>query len=779
MPLQFNNMAGILDSFIQSVAQNPYIQAVLAGKNHAKTTGGVSSTVADLGNTFAAPFRDVGHVVAPNLIQAETPEQYASAQRGAEFGMGALQGKPEADALVPSVGVGLDTAKTGVKAGVQDVRETMGNAAIQPGGLERGSITPSEFFNPSTPQPGGILIDPKTNEPFAVPQQKPIEPEPQTGDQILNPARGKIINGKYEPTTINYSNPSSGESAGLAPTQLNPNAEKLPPYNGQSNPIPPTRPFPDTPDQPATIADRQGTHPVTGGNPIRLDFSDQAKNNNYYLEDQNKAQAILDKYVAGDTPLEVQENLPLQQQEEAQRIKNIIATNPSGITKAHPLPISKQSLIDENTKAMQKQGIELGDNQTYDSTNKALLKKLDTQLNPGQSNLPPNENIDGSTLQEYIKNLDSTLQSAYKKLDNGTTLSDAEQAALTMRRTASNILKSRYPEAAEALDRQSGMFDANPYVAKAASAEMKTQNADAIAAKEAEAKATEEAANKNANIPPFLRGIATQLGKQPPWLKTAEVATGGYLGINELKNIPNQFGALAGGINSLLSQKKDQITPPVTNEKPIYSTTTPLDDGTVISQEAQTKRQNALTSRIGSGYTSEQYTNPQQYSKDVADLANDEREFNQQDDLRGVSETTQVIDRSANNAVKAANGVDQGFFAALSKGYNSTEIQTNPKYVALAGYLKILQDQTGVPLNAANKKDSLIAGIDAAYQKQQSILDAAKTKYNGGQTPTPPPSNDNAPSSLPANPPNFNFGKMIQPPAGGGPGLPPFDQLFR
>lgn len=105
-----------------------------------KQNGAVSQTASNLEQTAQVPIQQTAHAVLPKIVPDVTTKQQNQAEQGAEFGMGAVQGQPEADALSPSLDVGLDTAKTAVKAGAQDVKETMQTAQTQPGGLQAGFV---------------------------------------------------------------------------------------------------------------------------------------------------------------------------------------------------------------------------------------------------------------------------------------------------------------------------------------------------------------------------------------------------------------------------------------------------------------------------------------------------------------------------------------------------------------------------------------------------------------------------------------------------------------
>lgn len=137
-----------MGDLLQTLQSNPFVQSletILHGapSTHAKQTGLVSQTAQNLGQTVQVPFQQAGHAIAPNVVPDVTQQQMNQAEQGAEFGMSPGGPADPANALYGST---LDTAAT-------DINATIKAAKAGEGGLQRGSITPSEFINPKAPQP--------------------------------------------------------------------------------------------------------------------------------------------------------------------------------------------------------------------------------------------------------------------------------------------------------------------------------------------------------------------------------------------------------------------------------------------------------------------------------------------------------------------------------------------------------------------------------------------------------------------------------------------------
>lgn len=271
----------------------------------------------------------------------------------------------------------------------------------------------------------------------------------------VDPKTGLPVGGRLYGRDRVAVNPQEGQDiVNPAPQQPQVAPEAAP------EPAPPPVPHPDVPDSPVEITQRTGAHPLTGGNPVLVDLRDEAKKNGYYFDDQTKSREVMDKYVPGNTPLEVEQELPKTLNEETKRIQNIMSQNPGKTANV-------SDLITQNEINLTKKGIKPGISSSADSATREALNTLDSQI-ADQSNLPGKTTITGDELINYKNILDDQLESAYKKSANGTSLTPGENAMRTLRRTINDQLKLMYPGMGDALDRQTAMIDAIPSVAKAA-----------------------------------------------------------------------------------------------------------------------------------------------------------------------------------------------------------------------------------------------------------------------------------------------------------------------
>ena len=103
-----------------------------AGQGIAKT---VAPVARDIGNVFRAPIQDIGSAIAPNVIPKRTAEQKASAERGAQFGMGLTAPGLGIAGPVPEVGPIVSStllSKLGKYRGIAKGTEKAGEKAFKP-----------------------------------------------------------------------------------------------------------------------------------------------------------------------------------------------------------------------------------------------------------------------------------------------------------------------------------------------------------------------------------------------------------------------------------------------------------------------------------------------------------------------------------------------------------------------------------------------------------------------------------------------------------------------
>lgn len=387
-----------------------------------------------------------------NQKGANSPEEYGAIAGSALPALGMadnpLQGM---DMALPAI----NQAKAGVTGAVD---ETKANVAAN-GGMEAGYVGIGKNANQRLGALGYTTDDVRAMKPA----------------QIKNIIDNNIEKSATEkpPLQVNdyHNRQTTATNETPQTTPLNPNAESF--SSGTETKMPFT-PHPDIPDDPDLVTGRKN------GSPVRVDMRDEAKHNGSYLADQQKAQQVIDNYVPGRNSQEVEQNLPVKIGEESKRVQNIMSQDPNKTVDA-------QDIAAKNAENMASAGIRLDDNPVLNTSStqsdyldkarqstESLQSELEAQATAGKSSFNPK--LSGSDILNHIHNLDDRLQSVYKKIDNGTTLTPSERATLTYRRTLRNQLSEMYPKADTAIKRQAAMIDARPSVAKAAGDEIKQGN---------------------------------------------------------------------------------------------------------------------------------------------------------------------------------------------------------------------------------------------------------------------------------------------------------------
>lgn len=336
---------GAISDFINSLASSPVGQEV-------------GNTASDLRQTIQVPVQQIAHAALPKIVPDVTPQQQQQAEQGSEFGMGAIQGQPEADALAPSINVAADTMKTAGKAAVQDAKETLQTAKAQPNGLQAGFI--------KLPKIGGA-------------------------DEIPKPP-GKTI------TRIN-----------LKPSVYGAGRE----------------------------ADVQST---------------------------------VNNYVPGKTAGEQYANLQPTMDNFGQQITDIMQKNP----KAAPLT----QIMSDYDKNLNAAGIYRSTKLPKDAVQKEALSYINDLYNgaAGETSSVVPTSISDNTLYGLKQSVNQDAQSIYKKIDNGTSLTDREKVILAARQTIDDTLSTLHPDVKDLTTKQSHLYDAADSLYKGREGEINTPN---------------------------------------------------------------------------------------------------------------------------------------------------------------------------------------------------------------------------------------------------------------------------------------------------------------
>lgn len=686
---------GAISDFINSLASSPVGQEV-------------GNTANNLRQTFQVPVQQIAHAALPKIVPDVTPQQQQQAEQGSEFGIGAIQGQPEADALAPSINVAADTVKTAGKAALQSGKETIQTAKAQPGGLQAGFIklpsigksTPVENINT------GDLTEAQVGR---------ATPENPAGK---NPIQNLDLSKKYgvrapahekaAQETLNTQVP--GANASEVYDNLDPTIGKL---NKQIDQV-------------------VGDNPSTASKiyPNGVTYQDLAED----MQAKANAQGLM------KTP----EGAKAVNKAIAQQINyisgNADVINGATTAQSSATPIFNDDLSPATIKGTPSAGTtqfrRMGGAKAGTGGPPGYLKELpvkdgeapietaqpSTAYNPSQMEsasegdiFKAQQALDMPTLRNEYKaaNGDNAALLKRRSTANGKPLSDTESAQLLYRDSLGDAISTTNPAVKDLITQQSHIYDSVPDVAKA-----RTQYRNDLLDKQAaDAKAA------NASKPSIVDRM-----KQHP-VGSVLLAGGAGYGVTKL---PEIAGAAAGLVNSAVqNMNPSKSTPlPAINQKPTYSMITPLDDGTLISQQQQAQRQSALQAKIGA----EAVNNPVQAAADKGTYDSNETEFNSQGDLRNISTQTKTLVNSANNAAIDLAQADPSTLNALSEGYDAMAKANGGKYAQLAADLKTLDNLSGVDLTTAKSKDALQAAITAIVKNQQIKMQALQAQYSGSGT---------------------------------------------
>lgn len=311
----------------------------------------------------------------------------------------------------------------------------------------------------------------------------------------------------------------------------------------------------------------------------------------------------------------------------------------------------------------------------------------------------------------------------------GNGLTPAEQIQIASRDALDKTISVVQPNIKQMSLEQSGIYDSVPSLNKARLTEMKSLSDNPPPS-------TLQKIIKTAKWPLTVAGLYEAHNLPNVVGSAAALGKSALSNLNEKVNGSSQFSSVSQDVNSMPSTQK-------------FSVSTPLDDGSVVSEQEQGRRQGDLQAKIDQ----EQLNNPNAANSDLAQFHKNEQEYNAQGNIRKVATDTKNLLLSANNAVEAIQNADPSFLNALNQGFDQMSKASNGKYSKLAIDLENLQNLSNVNLSGAKNKESLLAAVDAIVSLQQSRLAAAQDQYSGVQV---PPS---APEISPANtpPPDFHF----------------------
>lgn len=334
------------------------------------------------------------------------------------------------------------------------------------------------------------------------------------------------------------------------------------------------------------------------------------------------------------------------------------------------------------------------------------------------------ENIPGTILQDMKTLANADAKSTFEQLDP-TKWNIRQRVSRYGRDAIDTMLDTEYPAASKLNNDMSDLYRAQDSLRKGANAEGVTMQK-----------------NANAPQPNIFEKIEGALKKHP--MGALALGAAGTIGIPPLIKGGIQLGSAVAGhlpdigdsiASTLGYYPKSMANDEKSNEQvshdgsitPKYSSSTPLDDGSVMSESQYAQSQQALQAKMGG----EKLSDPQAYNEDMARYQQNETQFNSQQGIRTVANNTKTVVNTANLAYPAIASANPSMMNALVKGFDEFSKADNGKYAQLSTYLQQLSQLSGVDLSTAKSKDALMSAIDGIVKAQNAKLDTAKTQYFG------------------------------------------------
>lgn len=620
--------------------------------------------------------------------------------------LGALVGSALPALGIPEATVGQDLASVPrtLQQGKAELYDSIAAAHAQPGGLQAGFIRPSSYI---TPTKAGI-------------------PLPTTGGKFINEAEANLTGGT--PAKVKAKTSAEPDMQYVPPTEPDVAPQEPTPLRSTYK----TGSEPNAEQPPTPINDFSRTHDINHPDyaPTSADLNENIKRNLVMDGDDIKTPQEQEQVNATYNGYEIK-GTQAQQSRMAQETIGTLAKRAKAKVAAIGGTINKNGLINELAKNL----IKVSGRTDIDPN--VVMKVAEDEINAAYgrvkgvskdgkiNNVAPDE-IPGIDAQDMKRDFNSNVGGTFGV--PVTSWTKAQKTARPARDALDNLLDQQYPEASKLNNDMSDLYKGQESLRKGA-------NAEGTAAQKA---------------------MLTQENKPPSWWKQHAKTVG-------LSALGTLGTAVIGGavyelprITALNKQNKANNTlPPLPKDGNEFSADTPLSKGQIMDDNAyraeKAKQQSIMDQTRLTDPTGAYATAQAAYDKN-------ETNYTSQQKVRETSTNTAGVVMNANEAEKSLRSVNLDFFNALSKGYDSTDVQNNPEYAALATQLQSLQQATKLPLDKATNKKTLDALIQKSVKAQQIKQKQAEDQYSSsgdfpGAMPITPVANDLPPvaSHAPVN----------------------------
>lgn len=425
-------------------------------------------------------------------------------------------------------------------------------------------------------------------------------------------------------------------------------------------------------------------------NPVQITLKPSV----YGAQREAQVQSTLDTVVNGINATQKYANLQGAMDSLGNKISNIMSNDPK--------TASIDTIMQHYDRNLNSQGIYRTTNASRDVVNTTARRYI-TQLYNGARNTTSDvapTSISDAELYSLKQNINKDAQSIYRKIENGTSLTQKDKVILAARQTVDDTLSQLHPDVKDATTMQSHLYDAADPLYKLRAKEMATP----IQPKQG---ALQKFMSNRLVQDTALGGGALAL-----WNHNTVVPAA-------VMGIQGAYGAISDALSGKKANLSQSSSPtPVNGNIPDkYGATIsdPIKSGLLINGNDAANYISDLQKKIGA----EAKTNPLQASTDQGLVSAMQTKLDSQQTLReawtnkegtGVSQAISA----GNQAYANVNAADPGLDNALVNGYTSLKTASNGKYASLYQSLDSLSKATGIDFSSYKTKDSLMHAIDGA-----------------------------------------------------------------
>ena len=473
---------------------------------------------------------------------------------------------------------------------------------------------------------------------------------------------------------------------------------------------------------------------------------------------EKAVQQTVDTLVPGSTATEKYTNLQPTMDNLGQQIQTVMKNDPktANITE----------IMGNYDKNLQSEGVYRNSDITGNTSQKrdAIQKQAQSYITDlynsarGETSDVVPSNISDQSLYTLKQQINADASSIFKKINNGTTLTDKDRVVLAARQTIDDTLTQLHPEVKQLTTTQSHLYDAKDSLFKGREAEIKTaannptgwgklgsilKNPAVIAGASGVLGASAGGIGGLAGagisaVPALFKNFTDGMNKNPDTNTNNnggnQEPSQGVKTINQENGVVVHEGMVSQGSNGV--NRYEFTNDPF--KKDANGNSQVMDTSGYVQRANQLDTQIANAQATGNPVALAQLQGQRKVLDNTFAGQKDLRDaWNGSADNPGVGSTLKV----ASQAYTAVGNAGPDFYNALNGGYDKLLTASNGKYAKMAKYLEYLSHATGTDFTKAGSKEALQGQIDAAVNATKSNWDNLQQGYSGapepGQTSSP------------------------------------------